>query len=92
MGDKSDLAYENYTQWIIEEAAKYKMPYPLSRYLSSTTPVQPMRILPSTRVKYQEKMDDLSRACDAWKKKYEKAASELKDNDMEIALQQHALQ
>ena len=37
-------------------------------------------------------MDDLSRACDAWKKKYEKAASELKDKDMEIALQQHALQ
>ena len=37
-------------------------------------------------------MDDLSRACDAWKKKYEKAASELKDKDREIALQPHALQ
>jgi hypothetical protein len=91
LGEKSDLTYATYNQWIIDEAAKYKMPYPIPRYLSSTTPEQPFPLLPATQEKYQEKMADLSRVCDTWKRKYEKAMAQVADKDLEIELQQSTI-
>lgn len=55
----------------MDEAPRYQMPYPLPRYLSSTTLELPLPLLPTTQEKYRESMDDLNRECNAWKKKYE---------------------
>jgi hypothetical protein len=91
LGEKSDLTYATYNQWIIDEAAKYKMPYPLPRYLSSTTPEQPFPLPPTTQEKYLEKMADLSRVCYTWKRKYEEAMAQVADRDLTIVLQQDTI-
>ena len=86
-----DLTYETYTQWVIDRAVEYRMPYPLPRYLSSTNPELPLPLLPSTQEKYQEKMADLNRVCNTWKRKYEEAMSEVGDKDVEILQFKHEL-
>jgi len=91
LGDKSDLTYETYTQWVIDRAAEYGMPYTLPRYLSSTTPELPLPLPPNTQEKYQGKMADLNRVCATWKRKYEEAMSKVEDNDVEILQHKHEL-
>jgi hypothetical protein len=91
LGDKSDLTYETCTQWVIDRAAEHMMPYPLPRYLSSTTPELPLPLPPTTQEKYQEKMTDLSRVCGTWKRKYEEAMSKMEDKDVEILQHKHEI-
>jgi len=91
LGDKSDLTYETYTQWVIDRAAEYGMPYTLPRYLSLTTPELPLPLPPNTQEKYQGKMADLNRVYATWKRKYEEAMSEVKDRDVEILQNKHEL-
>jgi hypothetical protein len=67
------------------------MPYPLPRYLSSTTPEQPFPLPPTTQEKYLEKMADLSRVCYTWKRKYEEAMAQVADRDLTIVLQQDTI-
>jgi len=91
LGDKSDLTYETYTQWVIDRAVEYGMPYTLPRYLSSTTPKLPLPLPPNTQEKYQGKMVDLKRVCATWKRKYEEAMSQVEDRDVEILQHKHEL-
>jgi len=91
LGDKSDLTYETYIQWVIDRAAEYGMPYTLPRYLSSTTSELPLPLPPNTQEKYQGKMVDLNRVCATWKRKYEEAMSEVKYRDVEILQHKHEL-
>jgi len=70
LGKKSDFVHEAYTQWIIDRAMSYGLPYTLPRLLTSTTPEIPLPLLPQTKEEYQRRLHEANRESAGWKVKY----------------------
>jgi len=48
LGRMSNTAQESYVQWVTNRADKLQMPYPLQRFVTSTTPTIPSPLPPKT--------------------------------------------
>jgi len=83
LGRKSDFVHEAYTQWIIDRAMSYGLPYTLPRLLTSTTPELPLPLLPQTKEEYQRRLHEASCESTGWKMKYQTSEHE-KDTIMGI--------
>jgi len=71
LGKKSDFVHEAYTQWIIDSAMSYGLPYTLPRLLTLTTPELPLPLLPQTKEEYQRRLHEANRESAGWKVKYQ---------------------
>jgi hypothetical protein len=56
LGKKQSFAHESYTQWVIDRATTFGMPYTIQRYLTSTNSEVPLPLLPKTKEEYQERL------------------------------------
>jgi len=59
LGRRSDMVHESYTQWVIERAAKFGMPYRLQRLPSSTTPSSSLPMTFETKEDFHIQMTEL---------------------------------
>ncbi|AES76253.1 uncharacterized protein [Medicago truncatula] len=81
LGRKQSFAHESYTQWVIDRATAFGMPYTLPRFLSSTVPEIPLPLLPQTKEEYQERLAEAEREIHMWKRECQK-----KDKDYETVM------
>jgi hypothetical protein len=56
LGKKQDIAHKSYTQWVIERAVAFGMPYTIPRHVSATDPEVPWPLSPETKKEYQERL------------------------------------
>jgi len=70
LGRKGDFVHGSYTQWVIDRAMSFGMPYTLPRFLSSTTPLSSLPITINTKEDYQERLFMISHERDTWKSRY----------------------
>ncbi|KEH26112.1 hypothetical protein MTR_6g445330 [Medicago truncatula] len=73
LGVRSGIAYEAYTQWVIDRAEEIGMPYPAMRYVSASAPSIPLPLPPTTQEMYQEHLAMESREKQMWKARYNEA-------------------
>lgn len=72
LGRKQSFVHESYTQWVIDRAIAFGMPYLLSRFLSSTVPEIPLPLPPHTMKEYQGRLADEEREKFKWKGEFQK--------------------
>ena len=53
LGKKSSFVHGSYTQWVIDRAMTFGLPYHIPRFLSSTTPSPSLPVPPKTQKEYQ---------------------------------------
>jgi len=73
---KSDSVCESYTQWVINRATSFGMPYRMPRLLSSTTPPSSLPLPFDTKEEFQEQLAELTREKDTWKRRCQAAELE----------------
>lgn len=76
LGRKQSFVHESYTQWVIDRAIAFGMPYTLPRFLSSTIPEIPLPLPPHTMKEYQGRLADEEREKFMWKGEYQKRDQE----------------
>ena len=91
LGRRSSMVSKSYTQWVIDRAAKYGMPYPLQRVPSSTSSSTPSPIPLETREDFQEQLTEAKLERDTWQRRAREA--ELKNETLsgEIERLKHQL-
>ena len=70
MGKKLDFVHGSYTQWVINRAPTYGMPYPLTRVPSSLTPTPSPPILFETKEEFQYQLIEMTRERDTWRMRH----------------------
>ena len=83
LGKKMSFVHESYTQWVIDRAMTFGIPYALPRLLSSTTPEIPLPLPPSTMEEYRGRLHKANLESVAWRLKYQTSERE-KDTIMGI--------
>jgi len=73
LGKKSNFGHPSYTQWVIDRAMSFGLPYTLPRSLSSTIPHASLPLPPCTQEEYQERLVESNRESATWKRKYDEA-------------------
>jgi len=81
MGKRSSFVHSSYTEWVIDRATTYKMPYTLSRVPSSTTPAPPLPVLPENVEEFQYQLAEMTRERNNWKRKYEMVMAQMETKD-----------
>jgi len=69
--ERDQASSSSYTDWVIDRAATYGMPYTLSRVPSSTTPAPSLPILPEIMEEFQYELAEMTRKRNNLKRKYE---------------------
>jgi len=83
LGKKMSYVYESYTQWVIDRAVTFGLPYTLPRLLSSTIPEIPLPLPPHTMEEYRCRLHKANLESAAWRVKYQTSERE-KDTIMGI--------
>jgi hypothetical protein len=91
LGNKSDLIDKSYTQWVIERAAVFGMPYHMTRLVSSTVPSSSLPTPPATKAKFQESLAEVAEERNAWKRKYEELELRHEALKGELEIKKHEL-
>jgi len=68
--------HESYTQWVIDRAMTFELPYTLPRLLSSITPEIPLPFPPHTMEEYRCHLHKANLENAAWRVKYETSKRE----------------
>ncbi|KAK2449540.1 hypothetical protein QL285_008731 [Trifolium repens] len=91
LGNKSDLIDKSYTQWVIERAAMFGMPYHMTRLVSSTVPSSSLPTPSATKAKFQESLAEVAEERNAWKRKYEEFELRHEALKGELEIKKHEL-
>jgi len=98
LGKKSNFGHPSYTQWVIDRAMSFGLPYTLPRSLSSTFPYASLPLPPCTQDEYQERLAESNHESAAWKRKYNEAmlkietmSGQLEQNDHHILKQRRQM-
>ena len=91
MGKRSSFVHSSYTEWVIDRAATYEMPYTLPRVPSSTTPTPSLPILPETVEKFQYQLAEMMCERNNWKRKYEVTMVQMETKDGQIGQKDHEI-
>jgi len=67
---KSNFGHASYTEWVIDRAMSFGLPYTLPRSLSSTIPHASLPLPPCTQDEYQERLAESNHESATWKRKY----------------------
>jgi len=71
LGRKTGTVHESYTQWVIDRATQFGIPYKLTRFLSAITPAPPMPMTFDTEKEYQKRITELTHESATWKRRYD---------------------
>jgi len=71
LGKKMSFVHGSYTQWVIDRAMTFGLPYTLPRLLSSTTPEIPLPLPPHTMEEYRCRLHKANLESGAWQVKYQ---------------------
>jgi len=98
LGRKTGTVHESYTQWVIDRAMQFGMPYKLPRFLSSITPAPPMPMTFDTEKEYQKQITELTHESTTWKRRYDETmlqietmSGQLEQKDCEILKQRRQM-
>jgi hypothetical protein len=91
LGRKLNFAHESYTQWVIDRATNFGMPYYILRLLSSTTPSLSLPLPIGTKEEFQEQLAELSCERNTWRKRCQLAELENETLKGELAQKDHLL-
>jgi hypothetical protein len=86
LGKKSDFVHESYTQWVIDRATSFGMPYETPRFLFSTTLPSSLPLPFDTKEEFKERLAELIHERDTWRRKFQMA--ELENEALKEKLEQ----
>ena len=98
LGKKTSVVHKSYTQWVIDSATQFGMPYKLPRFLSANTPAPPLPMTFDTEKEYQKWIIELTHESATWKRKYDEAilqmetmSGQLEQKDYELLKQRRQM-
>jgi len=91
LGKKLNFGHASYTQWVIDRAMSFGLPYTLPRSFPSTIPHASLPLPPCTQDEYQERLAESNHESATWKRKYNEAMLEMETMSGQLEQNDHQL-